>query len=668
MHVPVSTLTAQQTAYRPDIDGLRAFAVLSVLAYHYGGPLPVPGWLQLPGGFTGVDVFFVISGFLITSKLRDDIAAGEFSILGFYDRRIRRILPALLVMLAVTLFAGKFLLMPGDYKTLAASAAAAAFGVSNLFFLAHTGYFDQSANLLPLLHTWSLAVEEQFYVAWPPLLFLIAAGHKRIDIAAIIGAIVIVGFGASLFWFDFDPKAAFFTAIPRAWELALGALLVFLPPLTCAIGEIATALGLAVIGAGFVVVSDASFPGIAALYPCAGAALVIWPRRQETRSSSWLGRLRPIGLISYSLYLWHWPVWVLFRIYIDNGTPRIREALALAVVSILLATLSYRFVEQPFRKRRWQPAQSVQAGLFACGVIFCVSMYIDSKEGMPERIPPLFAAMQSPDVMWEWPCDRQKVISDLEGTWCVFGAPWNEAKTKGVLWGDSHAMHFAPIIASLARRNGAAMMLYEQCAPPIDSRRFIQHVPNNPLHRQYCEANHANIIAALKAHDEIKLVVLAAWWISLPAIIYTNIDTLSNVEIGSKLLEDALNQVLDDIAKPDRRVVIITSVPQWSHDPLPCELLNAGVLRRPCASDQAAVPRAEFDAQLSTVSIIKRVASKHPGTIVIDAGEQMCRGERCVAELNGEPLYRDTSHIRRNLTEKTKEDFATLIRLDRIFH
>jgi peptidoglycan/LPS O-acetylase OafA/YrhL len=208
MHGTVSAHTASETRYRPDVDGLRAVAVLPVLAYHYSGSFPE--WLRLSGGFIGVDVFFVISGLLITSKLADDIKAGDFSILGFYDRRIRRILPALLVMLAVTLWAGKFLLIPGDYTALADSTAAAAFGVSNFFFLAHTGYFDQSADLLPQLHTWSLAVEEQFYLVWPLLLFVIAAGRKRIDVAAVISAIVIVGFGASLVWFDANPKAAFF--------------------------------------------------------------------------------------------------------------------------------------------------------------------------------------------------------------------------------------------------------------------------------------------------------------------------------------------------------------------------------------------------------------------------------------------------------------------------
>lgn len=259
--------------YRSDIDGLRAVAVLSVIWFHYGTSLP--DWAKLPGGFTGVDVFFVISGFLITQQLYADIQGGRFSILGFYDRRIRRILPALLVMLTVVLLAGRWLLMPGDYMSLAWSTAAATFGFSNFYFLFNTGYFDQSAELMPLLHTWSLAVEEQFYFVWPALLFGLTALGSRRNLAAIIAAIVIVGFGAMIVWIDIDPKGVFYMVGPRAWELAIGALLVFLPPLPRYAGNAAVAVGLMLVGAGFFVADAKTFPGPSALLPCIGAAMVI---------------------------------------------------------------------------------------------------------------------------------------------------------------------------------------------------------------------------------------------------------------------------------------------------------------------------------------------------------------------------------------------------------
>ena len=353
--------------YRPEIDGLRAVAVLSVLAFHYGAPIR--------GGFSGVDVFFVISGFLITQILVADIAAGTFSVLGFYDRRMRRILPAVLVMLAASLVAGALLLFPGDYTALASSSASAAFGASNFFFLYNTGYFDQVAELMPLLHTWSLAVEEQFYLVWPLLLFALVAGRARSSVAAIIAAGVAVCYVGSILYFQFDPKGAFYLPLPRSWELGLGALLVFLPPLSRLASETATAVGLALIGFGFLAISPIYFPGASAIYPCLGAALVIWPATENTNAGRRLGLLAPIGLISYSLYLWHWPIWVFYRSYINNGTPGVVGAIVLTIASIIIATLSYRYVEQPFRRRRWPAMRTVSIG-FAMhrGDLCCVDI------------------------------------------------------------------------------------------------------------------------------------------------------------------------------------------------------------------------------------------------------------------------------------------------------
>jgi peptidoglycan/LPS O-acetylase OafA/YrhL len=272
-------------AYRSDIDGLRAISVLSVVAYHYRAPFP---YFPLPGGFTGVDVFFVITGFLMTRILASEIDRGAFSLFAFYDRRVRRIMPALLVMLGTTLLAGRFLLMPGDYQVLAASTATAAFGASNFYFLEHTGYFDQIADLMPLLHTWSLAVEEQFYLLWPLLMIFITKGRPSIQIATL----TVIGFAVSLIWCAYDPKSAFYMSLPRAWELSLGALLVFLPRLPRIAGEFATCVGLGIIGSGFAIIEAAHLPGWAVLVPCIGAALVIWPRQEEAVARAGSGNSR----------------------------------------------------------------------------------------------------------------------------------------------------------------------------------------------------------------------------------------------------------------------------------------------------------------------------------------------------------------------------------------
>jgi peptidoglycan/LPS O-acetylase OafA/YrhL len=498
--------------YRPDIDGLRAIAVMSVLAFHYGAPLA--------GGFTGVDVFFVISGFLITSKLNDDIKAGEFSILGFYDRRIRRILPALLVMLGATLLAGYVLLMPGEYKSLTASTAMAAFGVSNFYFLAHTGYFDQTADLVPLLHTWSLAVEEQFYLVWPIALFAIVKAGRRTP--TILAGIVIIGFAASLWWFNYDAKSAFYMSPPRAWELAIGALLVFLPQLSRRVGEFATLAGLALIAAGFVLVSDKSFPGAAALYPCIGAALVIWPRPTATTSSRWLGTLSPIGLISYSLYLWHWPVWVLFRTYVNGGAPTARETAGLAALALALATLSYFFVETPFRKRRWRPARSVGAGVAACLLICGGAFYVSNAEGFPERLSPQSRAMRSLEVMWDWNCPATAVLSGRR--LCAFGADWNAAKHKAILWGDSHAEHFAPMLDQAGRETDTAFILLPGCSPMYGRLTgLIAEAPkaSGQSYLDRCSSQTADVFALLDSHPEISIAAIATPWTAIRSITHT---------------------------------------------------------------------------------------------------------------------------------------------------
>jgi peptidoglycan/LPS O-acetylase OafA/YrhL len=645
------------TGYRPDIDGLRAVAVLSVLAYHYG--------FTLPGGFTGVDVFFVISGFLITSRLRDDLAAGAFSVLGFYDRRVRRILPALVVMLAVTLFAGKFLLIPSEYKALADSAATAAFGVSNFYFRSHTGYFDLHATLVPLLHTWSLGVEEQFYIVWPLLLFVVASGRSMIFAAAAVTAMVMIGFGVSLIWFEIDPKSAFFMTAPRAWELAMGAALVFLPALSRTVGEIATALGVALICAAFLVLSDASFPGSSALLPSIGAALVIWPRRSQTTLAGWLGYLSPIGLISYSLYLWHWPVWVMFRIYINNTAPRSSEALALALVAVLLAVLSYWFVERPFRTRRWQPAQNVWAGLAACMLIFCASMYIDSSDGFPARVPREAYADRSLEAMWAWPC-KEIPISPGGQPHCVFGAPWDDGVEKAVLWGDSHAEHMAPLLNPGATRANVAVALYTLCPAVVGTAVLGARIETN--YNEKCEASRTALFALLAQQPGIKTVILSAAW---PALInrLQGAGPLSRETSKEKLLEIALTDVISRLSALNRKIVLVATVPSWSHwYYVPCALYGKVLLRRPCGEQEMHLKRSQYlETHAANLRVFQRIAAAHPGVQLIVPGDAMCRAENCITVLDGEDLYRDNNHIRRNLRETTNVDLARLMGLDAIF-
>jgi peptidoglycan/LPS O-acetylase OafA/YrhL len=350
--------------YRPDIDGLRAISVVLVILFHFG-------IATIPGGFVGVDVFFVISGYLITKLLLENAPSGSRAIIWFYDRRVRRIMPVMLVVIGATLVAGQVILPPPDLAALRESAFYSITSLANFYFLSNTGYFDSAAERLPLLHIWSLAVEEQFYIVWPLLLFFLIkiSGGRRSVILMIVGAVVLVSFAASVKVVASDAKAAFFLPYTRAWELGLGAMLSLIPAASMKsawVGETLPTLGLALIcfSALTLTVGD-PFPGMNALAPCLGAALVVLPMSGQTRIAAALGcaPLRLLGKISYSLYLWHWPLLVFFRFWSGADFPTMNEGVFLIVISTALAWLTWKYVETP--ARQWKPELMLKSGFVA---------------------------------------------------------------------------------------------------------------------------------------------------------------------------------------------------------------------------------------------------------------------------------------------------------------
>jgi peptidoglycan/LPS O-acetylase OafA/YrhL len=637
-----------KAGYRADIDGLRAIAVLSVMGFHYHQ--------FIRSGFTGVDVFFVISGFLITQFLLSEIAAGSFSVLNFYDRRIRRIMPALLAMLTVVLFSGRFLLAPGDYSLLADSTAASAFGASNFFFNSHTGYFDGLADLMPLLHTWSLAVEEQFYVVWPLLLLALSTWTSRNFAAITLAILVVAGCVGSIVYFQYEPKGAFFMALPRAWELGLGALLVFLPALSRGSGEAAAVVGLILVGIGMTALSPGRFPGPYALCPCVGAALIVWPRAEVTISARLLGLLAPIGLISYSLYLWHWPVLVYYRIYTNDSMPHAREFAVLATVSFVLAYLSYRFVERPFRGGRWSPPRVVTSGLAAATVIFCASMYIDSADGLPQRLSASAQPMRNGAVMWNWPCN-EVAIEGIPGNYCVFGAPWQTAKRKTIIWGDSHAQHFAPIINAINTDPDRSFLVYSGCTAALGREIFLS--VSTPDYPERCRSLYSNGVKLLKADPSISQVIFTSNWIELPW------RAIGHSLTGVAALNSGLTTLIEETEAPDRRFLLIGTVPHIPLGLADCAVLQGSTLwRKPCSTaPQPSETRVIKDNSAPTEQMLIDVARKFDNVSVIIPTKKMCTDETCDLYQDGEFLYRDSGHIRRNLHRQTMIDFAKRIGL-----
>jgi len=488
--------------YRPEVDGLRAIAVLSVVLYH-------AGWSQLGGGYVGVDVFFVISGFLITSLIRKEAEAGAFSLVGFYERRARRILPALFAVVTATAAAGVIILMPAELEDLGASMVGAATFASNILFWRQTDYFSPAIDLKPLVHTWSLAVEEQFYILFPLMLVAIVRwGGKRY--AAPVLLLAALSFGASVALLRLEPTADYYLLPTRAWELLMGSVVAlgFMPALRSRFAaEAVSLLGLAaIVGSALLLKPDSPFPGWNALWPCLGAAAFIHANSGTATMGGRLMSLRPvvaIGLISYSLYLIHWPVLIFLR-YVLLRPPTLLELAVAFIAMLALAALSWRFVEQPFRNRARVSRRTIfassGAGLVLCAVI---GLGLYKSDGLPQRFPdvdPTEAVIEDPNPAGQR-CFLEKGFDEWGGEKCFIA---RGAGPVVLYWGDSHAHHYRQAIEEASPPIDANILLYSSagCLPVLGAD--ADGLPD-------CRPNNDHALEIIKQY-KVSTVILGGWW------------------------------------------------------------------------------------------------------------------------------------------------------------
>jgi peptidoglycan/LPS O-acetylase OafA/YrhL len=439
--------SAAHLKYRPDIDGLRAVAVLPVILFHLNVGL-------FSGGYVGVDVFFVISGYLIAGLISNEMSAGTYSVTNFYMRRARRIFPALFVVCAVTGVLVLLFSLPSDAERFGSSLAAATLFVSNFYFYATGDYFEATLETQPLVHTWSLAVEEQFYIFFPLILWLL---RRRLAAAEtpIMFALALVSLGLSAWLVESDPASAFYLLHSRAWELLLGALLAIgsvpLIRSRLAAGFLGL-LGLAMIGGSMLLYEEETpFPGVSALAPCIGTALIIYTGKNPALLVTRLLSLPParfIGLISYSLYLWHWPVIVIGRYvaYWNGWDPELRaHKLAALALTFLCAVASWQFVEKPFRQKpyRFGPVAvlSSSAAAMAALVVMASLIYPISHRywHVPGDVQPVLSVLKSRPEYRDSSC---MLMPDMNGFRYFDTAAClalSETKENWLLIGDSHA-------------------------------------------------------------------------------------------------------------------------------------------------------------------------------------------------------------------------------------
>jgi peptidoglycan/LPS O-acetylase OafA/YrhL len=650
------------TEFRPDIEGLRGISILLVLLFHAGFP-----WA--PGGFIGVDVFFVISGFLITGKLwRESQVAGGLNITRFYAWRIRRLLPAALVAVGLITLIGLLLAAPLNRSEMAADGAASALSLANMRFIGSVDYFAPTSSPSPFLHFWSLSVEEQFYLVWPALiLFLTWRGGGRRRVVVALLAAVLASFALSLWLTDASPARAFYLLPTRVWQLGAGGLLALLlvASVSRRAGLIAW-LGLGtILFASVVLTAEMPYPGLAALLPTLGAAALLYgggapsgPLRALTSAP-----LRFLGKISYSLYLWHWPLLVLPVLWLERALSPV-EVTAAVTASIGVAWLSWRFVEQPFRygaasrsATSWSAIRIGVAGIlvvtlftqgFSAGLAAASSTTqvpptpSTSPSGSPatspapsdgpillpaDLTPPLSAARKDEERLRGDGCLAFERVTTPPN--CVYGVKGSAITIA--LVGDSHASHWFPAIEAIALERGWRLVTFVKvsCSFTTIAQR------NLALKRAYreCTAFNEATVARL---NQIK-----------PALtIIVNRRTFRPIEgnITSALAGAALGEM---VARLPGATAILVDTPDPGRDVPAC------LSKHP--SDIRACLFTQDDADNREIGVAERVAAEVSGAQLIDLTGEICGAWPCLPIAKSVLIYRDEDHM----TETFSRSLAT---------
>jgi peptidoglycan/LPS O-acetylase OafA/YrhL len=614
--------------YRADIDGLRTVAVLAVVLYH-----AFPG--RLPGGFVGVDIFFVISGYLISGIIFADLDSGRFSYLDFYRRRVRRIFPALIVVLVTTLAVGWFALLPDEFREVGLQAVAGAASVANVLFWYQSGYFDAASATKPLLHLWSLGVEEQFYLVWPWFLVAVRRGTSRGTYFAIT-AVIVASFGWNVLSIRGWPSAAFYLPMSRMWELGLGSLLAW--QMRQAAGPPQSAPALAAAGLALIMASVAlikptySFPGWWAVLPCAGAACLIAARGSPLNRALLAHPVMVfVGRISYPLYLWHWVLLTLPQLATGAELSRTQRS-AIVVASVVLAWLTYMIVEKRVRAQRFAFLRPAALAGFM-GLTASAAALAYATDGAAGRYPAALRGLV--DIQHDTEKERYRAVwrmgtcflSDEQtfedpASGCIEPEPHDQRLL--VLWGDSHAASLYPGIKAL--QAGFPLRLAQftkaECLPLLGAQSFPS-----------CASSNDAVLERIKAlHPDA--VLMEGDWTS----------DLKDGEAAYRLHMEKLRSTVRALRDAGvRRVIVFGSLPRWTiYEPRVALRLwqQSGALpaRSPKYVDGAA---AASDARVAA-------AVADTGAVFVSPLALLCDEHGCLlsaAEHEAAPISWDKGHL-----------------------
>lgn len=623
----VSKSTLVKAGYRQDIDGLRAIAVLLVIFYHIFGE---SGFF--PGGFLGVDVFFVISGYLISYHVVSELEAGSFLLKNFYMRRIRRILPGLLFVLIVVCFIGFFLLTPGDLKKLAETALSACLSVSNVYFWKYLsiGYFNPDATILPLLHTWSLGVEEQFYLIWPLTLYLLFGRFPQaIGPMAFLFALISL---ATYYYFRADPSFAFYSPVTRAFELLAGSGLAIYWSKLMAPSKTGSLL-LCATGLFLIIYSSSRFNVIHSVIinsviVCFSTVLLIYSGKTANtliHKMLTFNLLTFLGLLSYSLYLWHWPIIA----YINYVGLEINDKVGLLIfiLSIILSFISWKYVEEPFR-RKYKFRLKTTIFLFLVIPSLLMSLFVVVCKFVPNfgfnKISPTILTMIEDyyGPYTEAKCIDAPTLHPSSMEKCSVGDL--SVKNPSVLIvGDSHAMAFAGMLDTILKKSHLRGYLVTQSGTPFILGDIKNWRDNDPMQRNA-------LISKMIRNNHYNFVVLGGYWDYYPDALFTHRGYDAN---KFSVLEKGLNKAVEDVVSVGSTPVLILDVPPLGPIPMSCGFTR--ITLASCTNSASKMRK----TQVATRSILLRLAKRYPSIRVVDPYHWMCQNNRCVAAIDGKPLY-----------------------------
>ncbi len=641
--------------YRPEIDGLRAVAVMMVLWFHAG--------LGLKGGFTGVDVFFVISGYLICSIILGQMETGRFRLRTFFERRVRRIAPALVVTMVATAAAAWYLLLPDDFARLGGALAAQPLMLGNVYHWRTSDYFAPAAEQLPLLHTWSLAVEEQFYLAFPVAMACMAR-WRRSWMTAALGAGLLASLAFSAWATPRYVASSYFLLPTRAWELLIGVVLAVAARRAAAkaaleaiwekgrpkawwhaplVRETLGALSLALIVAcGVYYHEELPFPGTYALGPCLGAAGFIWFNRGETLT--WSGKLLAsrafvfVGLVSYPLYLVHWPIMVFYKYW--NWEPfRWSTGVTLIAASFAAALAIYYLVEEPIRRklvfRRTGPLVGTVAASLLVILVFGASAWYSG--GFPNRYPADVHRFLAARVKIEFN-HHVDLASIVEDRLPEIGA--KEGPLRCMVWGDSHALALVPMVHQLCQEAGVrGVQLTHSATPPL--------VDFDPKASPFLSENPRALSKAAVRYaldHRVPLVIMAAHW--------TN-------DCHNPLFEASLRKTVSQLVEGGVRVVLVKDVAAQEHS-VPVMLARAVMHGRDTAT--VGVSLDKHRAANQPVDRILDDLASDPRVVVVDPASAFVTPDGLWrVEHDGQALYRDQHHLTSAGATRLKSLFEVLL-------